>query len=618
MMRRVGLAVLAMGLMSATALGQQRYVAFGDSLSDNGNFFAATGQPPAPYFNGRFSNGPTWVEVLAGPMGGFFPIGPVNNGTSTNFAFGGARTDGAAAPPGSPPNISGGSGAQIANYLARGGSFGANDRVTLWAGANNIFQGLSTTLPLVAGGVITPAQAQATMQAIATAAATDVAMQVGQLAGAGARQIIVFNLPSFSSVPQFLGGPAAPLAGFASSVFNQALGTAVPAAAAGANVTLVDVASVFAALQGNPAAFGFTDATSNCTTTPACVLNPAARDQFVFWDGVHPTAAGHRLVAAVASQYLMAPVLGGVYAALGETAIEGRRAGAGRAFDRLDLARAGRPGVNSYFVSLYGDVSDSRATGSRPSLSAGSYGVSFGFDRTFSDTLAFTAGASVGLGSIKSGGILSSDTFNAALDAGAIYASGPFFAKAGVGLGFTRFDDMERRTIGPLFNTASPHALSYNAALELGLNQAFGAVELSPRARLGWFGASIGAVNEAGSVAPLAISRHSASAFVAGAELRLSTKLVETQAQQVRLTGLVGYERYIGYTGNALTARLLGNAVQPFRVASGDPRGPGVILGAGVSVQTAGGLGISLDYRAAIGESRQVRHSGQLAVRAAF
>jgi outer membrane lipase/esterase len=39
-------------------------VAFGDSLIDTGNFFAASGQTtPAspPYFNGRWTNGPAWV-----------------------------------------------------------------------------------------------------------------------------------------------------------------------------------------------------------------------------------------------------------------------------------------------------------------------------------------------------------------------------------------------------------------------------------------------------------------------------------------------------------------------------------------------------------------------------
>src|SRR5580700_5150096 len=44
-------------------------VVYGDSLSDNGNLFAATGQPPAPYFEGRRSNGPVAVEQLATALG---------------------------------------------------------------------------------------------------------------------------------------------------------------------------------------------------------------------------------------------------------------------------------------------------------------------------------------------------------------------------------------------------------------------------------------------------------------------------------------------------------------------------------------------------------------------
>jgi len=59
----------------------QIYV-FGDSLSDTGNAFSRTGSPPPPYFNGRFSNGPVWVEYLADRLG--LPRNP-----STNFAFGG-------------------------------------------------------------------------------------------------------------------------------------------------------------------------------------------------------------------------------------------------------------------------------------------------------------------------------------------------------------------------------------------------------------------------------------------------------------------------------------------------------------------------------------------------
>ena len=43
----------------------EQIVVFGDSLSDNGNQYKNTGQPPSPpYYNGRFSNGPTWSRVI--------------------------------------------------------------------------------------------------------------------------------------------------------------------------------------------------------------------------------------------------------------------------------------------------------------------------------------------------------------------------------------------------------------------------------------------------------------------------------------------------------------------------------------------------------------------------
>jgi outer membrane lipase/esterase len=61
---------------------------FGDSLSDNGNAFQSTGgtvPPSPPYFNGRFSNGPVWVEGFPAEL-------KLPAGASNNFAFGGATS----------------------------------------------------------------------------------------------------------------------------------------------------------------------------------------------------------------------------------------------------------------------------------------------------------------------------------------------------------------------------------------------------------------------------------------------------------------------------------------------------------------------------------------------
>ena len=64
----IGLAALA---ASAGAQAYSNLYIFGDSLSDTGNIFALTGgaTPAAPYFAGRFSDGPVWAETLATSLG---------------------------------------------------------------------------------------------------------------------------------------------------------------------------------------------------------------------------------------------------------------------------------------------------------------------------------------------------------------------------------------------------------------------------------------------------------------------------------------------------------------------------------------------------------------------
>src|ERR1035441_9762115 len=77
------LTVVLLALTSIASAGAYTAViAYGDSLSDNGNLFAATGQPPAPYWNGRFSNGPVTVEYLANSL----------HSPLLDFAWGGATT----------------------------------------------------------------------------------------------------------------------------------------------------------------------------------------------------------------------------------------------------------------------------------------------------------------------------------------------------------------------------------------------------------------------------------------------------------------------------------------------------------------------------------------------
>ena len=76
--------LLAAATSIASASSFSSVVVYGDSLSDNGNLFAATGGlvPAAPYVGGEFSNGPVAAQQLATLLGA--PL--------ADFAFGGATT----------------------------------------------------------------------------------------------------------------------------------------------------------------------------------------------------------------------------------------------------------------------------------------------------------------------------------------------------------------------------------------------------------------------------------------------------------------------------------------------------------------------------------------------
>src|SRR5690349_25159216 len=93
------LSVLSVLGVPASSWGAPLYsemVVFGDSLSDTGNVHAAsTAQglipdPPPPYFNGRLSNGPIWVDRLAERLGIASPSPSLTGGT--NYAYAGAKT----------------------------------------------------------------------------------------------------------------------------------------------------------------------------------------------------------------------------------------------------------------------------------------------------------------------------------------------------------------------------------------------------------------------------------------------------------------------------------------------------------------------------------------------
>lgn len=593
----------------APASAQSRLVVFGDSLSDNGNLAIATGNAQPGYPSGRFSNGPVWAEQLVGPLANFFPVGPVNNARSVDFAFGGARADTAVAnPPGVPT--------QIGAYLARGGAFGANDVVSVWAGANDLFQAIP-----IAGA--NPATAQAVMGAVATTAAGNVAGSVNALAGAGARTIVVTNLPDIGVAPAFAPTPATGLATFSSATFNAALAgnlAAVAGARPGANVISVDIASVFSAIRSDPAAFGFANVTQACVATPACAGGTvAAQNAYLFWDGVHPTVAGHALVAQTIRQYLFAPQLSAYSATLAEIALNGRRSEALRGFERL-RDHAAAPGVNAYFVNVFGDIGETKAAAQRSAFDWRVGGVQFGMTRALTNAYTIGLVGSISTGSVKAGlnDTVNYDATSFALDVLAGWKSNGFFGNVGLGAGVTRMSDWKRKTfVGPLANKADASGLAFSATLEGGYEMRMGAFALTPSARLGFLHAQSDSFAESGIVAPIAYGRRTVDAVTGAVELRAGFDIVRDAGRALTAYALVGYEDYLSYSGGAVRGRIVGNTAQPFSTRIGDMTGEGVLLGGGLS-GAFGALKVSADYRASLGKGDGVRHRGTLGLGVAF
>jgi outer membrane lipase/esterase len=288
MRKRFALAVLAASLASASgpASAYTTLFAFGDSLSDAGNAFIGSGgaEPAPPYVGGHFSNGPTWVEDLSLKLG-LGALAPSLAG-GTDFAVGGATAGG-----GGLTDLT----AQVTAFQAEN----LNSRTiggalfTLDIGANDIFDAL-----------LHPTTAVATVEAAAASAAAE----IEQLHTDGARNLLFYEVPNLGLVPDILAqGPAAQAAASSlAQLFNATVLDLVTPAETGADPLRLFALNMYdniTQVVAHPNRYGFTDVTAPCWTgnfegsggTPC-----SAPDQFLFWDGVHPTERGHMITADLA------------------------------------------------------------------------------------------------------------------------------------------------------------------------------------------------------------------------------------------------------------------------------------------------------------------------------
>jgi outer membrane lipase/esterase len=280
----VAVTAFSLATLPASASIYNSLVVFGDSLSDNGNNAVVIGTnagqtisgntyvPSQPYGSGVYSNGPVWASDAASKLG--VTLQPSLLG-GTDYAYGGATTGPAGN--GFPFSLL----TQANQYLATN-TVSANARYVIAGGGNDARAALGKIAAC-------PACLGPTVAATAAQYAANVAAIVNALQAGGAQHIIVWNTPNLGLAPAVAAAGASGLGTFLATSMNAALAAQL---AGETGVTTFDIFGLGTSIALNPGAFGFTDVTKACGAVVGANCNT-----YAYWDGIHPTAAAHAVIA---------------------------------------------------------------------------------------------------------------------------------------------------------------------------------------------------------------------------------------------------------------------------------------------------------------------------------
>lgn len=590
------LASFSFHLSTAQAQDFTNVITFGDSLSDNGNLFAITGgtQPdPNLYFQGRFSNGKVWVEKLSEALTTRGMITLYESGVPTfnpavgnvNAAIGGARTDDAATDP--VFNIP----QQLTDFGAAGGTIGPNDLVTLWGGANNLFQDLP--------GVGSPAEAVQIAQSAAIAQIGNLNRLIGP--EFGARTVLLPNLPPIPGIA--LGSnPSVP--------FNLTLDAGTRAAAAanpGANIVQMDVFNAFIVIVSNPQAFGFTNVTNACLTDPACT-DPS---KYLFWDDVHPTTAAHDRLADFALLLLSTGQNAVAVAPLAESAfnlrLDASQAAFNHTLDAMAFPGQWHPGL---YAEVIGAKLDIDGSNSSPGYQEELGGVRGGVNGHLGGGIAGVSLAYLRGNHGQPGLSADVETFQ-----GDVYGAmqfNRFFVSTEAGISYTNFDNISRFTGFPTVNARSDaNGWSYSASVGAGTVLDMSGFRLIPNARLGYLNSDLDAFSETAPILALEFADRTISSGFWSLGLRAATDLGSPQ-HPIAAYAEAGYESLFATDTDGITAHLVGNTALPVSVAVDDPASRGFYFKAGAGGHLNEDTTLSVDYGLSLREGDGESHTGRV------
>ncbi len=301
MLGLLALLPLAAGTSFAdTESSYSRIFIFGASFMDAGNHFVLTGEsahppfeflgPSYPMGGHNFSNGRTWVEVLAAEMKLRKGAKPAyRNPAFGNYAVGYGRArefTGDVL-----PSLYD----QVQAWRDNGYCTGAPMDDTLFIMDSAYFD----LVDLLSGEDPLP---------VLFGMTTSIAENIGILYGCGARNLLFAYIPPLEASP-IAPPPQDPPAPSGSALYNYVFLAPVLQSYANEpfnmNISVVDFFAFVSGVLATPEAFGLTNVTDSCVTfgvTKGAFCKK--RDQYFFWDPLHPTRKVHALMADFAMEQL--------------------------------------------------------------------------------------------------------------------------------------------------------------------------------------------------------------------------------------------------------------------------------------------------------------------------
>ncbi len=292
------------------------FIVFGDSINDNGNFKsvieAQGGVFPAETFEGRISNGFVALDITAQLAGetlapSLFAFGQQAGG---NYAFASAR---ARAADERPIHLE----QQVAAFLsANNGVANPDNTYVFFIGGNDVLDAFrlddqDTRLYKRFGKSKSCGRRMnkhSGEYAIIKAAIKSIDSNVEKMIAAGATKIVVANAFDISDVPDVIAvddESSRKKAALLGCKFNQKLAKKVSALQdkTGQHIVMFDFANTGKTILKNSKAFGFTNVTQGCLTRTDLVYSTNSYcdlatdiDNFLFFDGLHLSAAAHEYV----------------------------------------------------------------------------------------------------------------------------------------------------------------------------------------------------------------------------------------------------------------------------------------------------------------------------------